>query len=195
MLSANQKLIVLEGVDGVGKTTICKDVVRALNKKDIDAVYFREPGSTDVGVKLRKILKEDVLDPFTKLTLFLAARNEVIASIEESNADVIVLDRFTPSTFVYQNMDEDIKRTFEEISRRGVIPDLTFILTALPETLEKRLAQKGEEEDLEQILKYQEKYNALRYNKNFIQWDLLYLNAEFPVKFLTRTIVDKIKSL
>jgi thymidylate kinase len=92
-------------------------------------------------------------------------------------------------------MDEDIKRTFEEISRRGVIPDLTFILTALPETLEKRLAQKGEEEDLEQILKYQEKYNALRYNKNFIQWDLLYLNAEFPVKFLTRTIVDKIKSL
>jgi len=131
-------LIVLDGIDGTGKTTQAKRLLAALQKKEADAVYFREPSDSQWGLAIkRKAIIADSLSPEEELDLFQKDRRENVEknlkpALKEKK--VIVLDRYYFSTIAYQGArgidPEKIRRQNESFA---VKPDLVFILDIVPQ--------------------------------------------------------------
>ena len=71
------KFIVIEGPDGTGKSTVINGLKETL-PKDLKVKYFREPGGSYVGEKIRNILLDNdtVIEPETEALLFAAMRCE-----------------------------------------------------------------------------------------------------------------------
>ena len=71
------KFIVLDGPDGCGKSTQTQLLTEWLQKQDVPAVSFRDPGDTAIGEKIRKILlspEHDAMDTRTELLFYMASR-------------------------------------------------------------------------------------------------------------------------
>ena len=131
-------LIVIEGIDGAGKSTQAETLMDRLRKRGFDAVYFREPSGSRWGREIkRKALDPDSLTPEEELELFQRDRKENLEknlrpALERNK--IVVLDRYYFSTIAYQGAkgidEERIKRMNEEFA---VEPDLVFILDINPQ--------------------------------------------------------------
>lgn len=99
-------IIVIEALDGVGKTTTAKALNEALTAKGFKTLLAREPGFTPVGEKIRDdlLLGQTDMTSISLFYLFLATRMEMLNAFEKEHKDkdYIVLDRFWPSTLAYQ---------------------------------------------------------------------------------------------
>jgi dTMP kinase len=97
------KLVVLEGVDGTGKSHIAQRVVHHLEAREISAIATSEPTNGAVGRLLKKVKNEGV-DPYTELFLFMADRADHVqwmsARLREGNW--VVCDRYAMSSAAYQ---------------------------------------------------------------------------------------------
>src|SRR5919204_1827654 len=96
--------VTFEGIDRSGKTTQARMLCDALGA---DAVGVREPGGTDVGERVREILKDPQLEvaPHTEALLFAAARAELCRQVIRpalAEGKVVVCDRFVDSSLAYQ---------------------------------------------------------------------------------------------
>ncbi|MBC8406436.1 MAG: dTMP kinase [Planctomycetes bacterium] len=102
------RFLVLEGVDGSGKTTQANALVAWLRTLGRDPVHFREPGTTPLGERLRKILLEpgrESWHPRSEALLFFAARRELLHCLVQPALQAgrdVVCERFTPSSLAYQ---------------------------------------------------------------------------------------------
>ena len=136
----NGIFLTLEGGEGCGKSTQLERVAEALRAKSgCEVVTARSPGGTAVAEKIRAILKtrepgEDLL-PETELMLFGACHAQMcehmIRPALERGA-VVISDRFTDSTLVYQGCarriaPETVARVNEFVCR-GMRPDLVLVL-------------------------------------------------------------------
>jgi dTMP kinase len=95
--------VVLDGIDGAGKSSIISEVKRFLPEEDW--VFVREPGTTEVGEKIRSILLHETLEPFTEMFLFSAQRYELRKKIVQPLLDrgkSVFSDRSESATFAYQ---------------------------------------------------------------------------------------------
>lgn len=106
--------IVLDGVDGCGKTTQADRLVRRLRAEGTAKVlHLREPGGTALGEALRELLLSRAHDPSSAVEtlLFAASRrqmlDELVGPALERGAWV-VCERFHPSTFAYQAWAGDL---------------------------------------------------------------------------------------
>ncbi len=130
-------LIVLEGIDGGGKTSQAKELLEILRGQGFGAVYFREPSDSSWGKTIReKALENDSLTPEEELALFQNDRREnVEKNLRPALAArrIVILDRYYFSTMAYQGakgLDPDqIRETNEGFA---VLPDLVFILDVDP---------------------------------------------------------------
>ena len=123
-----------EGIDRSGKTTQAGLLVDALGD---EAVVVREPGGTEVGERLRSLLKDPDLEigPHAEALLFAAARAELVAQVVRPALDhgrVVVSDRFVDSSLAYQGVArglgvDDVARV-NEWACGGLKPDLTIFL-------------------------------------------------------------------
>lgn len=130
-------LITLEGIDGSGKTTQFKRLVKYLRRRGYKVRSTREPGGTPLGEKVRAILlsaTED-LSPLTELALFYAARAQHIEDVIRPALDrgeIVVSDRFNDCSFVYQGYARGLgARAVRRLDRAicgPVQPDLTLVL-------------------------------------------------------------------
>jgi dTMP kinase len=99
--------VVLDGIDGCGKSTQARLLVEALSSQGGAPLHVREPGSTRVGEALRAIVlaRENDVSPRVETLLFAAARAQMLHELVEpalaAGRDVIC-ERFHPSTFAYQ---------------------------------------------------------------------------------------------
>jgi dTMP kinase len=99
--------VVLDGIDGCGKSTQARLLVEALTAQGGRPLHVREPGSTRVGEALRAIVlaRENDVSARVETLLFAAARAQMLDELVEpalaSGRDV-VCERFHPSTFAYQ---------------------------------------------------------------------------------------------
>ena len=129
--------ITIEGSEGSGKSSIIKFIEELLKEKKFSFKVYREPGSTEVGEKIRKILldkKNKKLSRHTELLLYLAARTQLIE--EKLNKDLgkydfIICDRFFDSTLVYQGFGLGLGKIVEasvKMFSLGLVPDLTLVL-------------------------------------------------------------------
>ena len=131
------KLIVLEGAEGVGKTTQIRRLGETLSARGVEYVTVREPGGTPIGDAIRRLL----LDPGPELSsraealLFMASRAELVEEIVRPALDrgaVVVADRFFLSTYAYQIAGRGLPDTEVTAANRfatgGLVPDLTILL-------------------------------------------------------------------
>jgi dTMP kinase len=102
------RFIVVEGIDGSGKSTMAARVARELSRRGRKVLRTREPGGTLLGEKIRALLldaKNSEMVPFTELFLYMASRaqlvDEVIRPTLRRGIDV-VCDRYYYSTAAYQ---------------------------------------------------------------------------------------------
>jgi dTMP kinase len=131
--------LTFEGIDGSGKSTQLKLLQSHLESLGRSVFVTREPGGTEVGEKIRKLLLHgEDLNPWTEVNLFVAARAELVATVVRPELDAgrdVILDRYIDSTLVYQGMarglPEDRLLDWNLDSVEGLLPDRTFVL-ALP---------------------------------------------------------------
>ena len=123
---------VLEGTNGVGKTTQIALLIKKLHKLGhTNAIQLREPGTTEIGETVRYLLKSNPnLEPETRLFLYTAARSElvhkqILPALQDGK--IIICDRYIPSSLVYQSkwFPRDYIRL---INKDFPIPDLTILL-------------------------------------------------------------------
>ena len=133
--------IVIEGIDGSGKTTQAKSLLRRLRRRNIPALLTREPGGTPLGEQLRRWLKgRPDLSPLAQLTLFIAARAQLVEKVINPalNSGVTVIsDRYTASTVAYQGhgrgLGLELIRDLNLAATGGLTPDVTILFDITPE--------------------------------------------------------------
>lgn len=137
-MSGTGFFLVLEGVEGAGKTTQARLLAAWLEERGIPCRAAREPGGTPVGEAIRDVLlhaHELEIPAETELLLMLAARaafvRDVVRPALERGA-VMIADRFELSTFVYQGRARGLGlervRALNAFATGGVKPDLTVLI-------------------------------------------------------------------
>ena len=132
------RFITFEGIDGCGKTTQFHMLAAWLREQGRDVVETVEPGGTGIGQQIRKILLNPEnfdLKPRAELLLYFASRAQNVDQIIRPALDagkVVICDRFTDSTLVYQGcgrgLDSGIVMELDRIACRGLKPDTTLLL-------------------------------------------------------------------
>jgi len=141
-MSRRGKFITLEGLDGTGKSTQMRMLALALRRAGHKVVETREPGGTQTGEKIRKVLLDSGtagLSPPAEMALMFASRAQHIAEVIEpalSAGSVVLCDRFTDSTEAYQGsgrrLGSEPVRELHRVLCGGLQPDLTLLLDSNP---------------------------------------------------------------
>ena len=143
------KFIVIEGIDGCGKTTQIDQISKwlptsGLMKKDSQLITTREPGGSLLGKKLRSLIldnnKNNKPTSLAELLLYSADRAEHVSKIISpalKKENWVISDRFSDSTLAYQGYGRNINletiKNIESIVCQGESPDLTIFLEISPE--------------------------------------------------------------
>ena len=132
------RFIVLEGGDGVGKTTHVALLSTWLDAAGISHTVVREPGGTPLGEAIRQVVldRTDLKFPYeAELLLILAARAALVREVIHpalQRGDTVIADRFALSTLAYQSfgrgLDLDQVRLAIEVATGGLQPDLYVVL-------------------------------------------------------------------
>jgi len=148
--------ISFEGIDGVGKSTQADLLETWLSEQGKTVVRTLEPGGTDVGVEIRKILlhhKGD-LAPRAEAALFAADRAHHVASKIRpalERGEIVITDRYFDSSVAYQGAGRDLSRTeVRDLSLwavGGLLPQLTVLLDLPAEEARSRRNTSGTEPD------------------------------------------------
>ena len=134
--------ISFEGIDGSGKSTQIQRLADFLRSLRFDIVVTREPGGSVGGEEIRKLLLQGDVDRWsaeTEILLFTAARRDHLERIilpAMKNGQIVICDRFTDSTRMYQGMRGPKLKKFVDMLDKEVIghdPDLTILIDIDPE--------------------------------------------------------------
>ncbi len=157
--------IVLEGVEGSGKSTIIQYIKDFLENRGKKVVVTREPGGIDIAEQIRSVIldpKNTKMDGRTEALLYAAARRQhlvekVVPSLNEGN--IVLCDRFIDSSLAYQGyarrLGIDEVLSINQFAIGELMPTLTLYLDLDPEIGLNRINKnKGREVnrlDLEEI--------------------------------------------
>jgi dTMP kinase len=169
------QLISFEGGDGSGKTTQLKLLQAHLTSQGKSSVITHEPGGTELGKTIRRVLIEGIREEIamqTELFLYLADRaqhvREVLAPAREKG-QLILCDRFTDSTLAYQGygrgVDLELLRRMNHLASGGIEPDLTFLLDCMPETSLGRAHKRSAAENSGVVAKDRFESESLEFHK------------------------------
>ncbi|MGO0121633.1 dTMP kinase [Desulfothermobacter acidiphilus] len=143
--------LVLEGIDGVGKTTQAALLAQRLRNRGYEVLEIREPGGTPAGEAIRELLRRYDLVPWAETCLFLASRAELVQrSIRPAmeQGKIVLGDRFGLSTLAYQGAGRGLPR--EQLEKLnswvtgGLEPDLVLVIDL---EVEEALARTGDDLD------------------------------------------------
>jgi len=147
-------MVVFDGSNGAGKTTVINEVEKYIAQKGLDVVLTREPGGTNIGEKIRNI----ILDPTTpemcdttELMLFGAGRAQHIQEKIKpalQAGKIVISDRFDAATFSFQHYARGIDLTnimqINDLALAGFKPDMNVILDLDPVEGLNRVMSRGE---------------------------------------------------
>ena len=154
----NNKFIVIEGSEGVGKSTQIKTIEKYLLANNIDYVLTREPGGTSFRESIRSIIldKANGTHELTDSLLFYAARYENYRKIINPALEAgktVICDRFHYSTLIYQgivgknSMVRDLHKIFDPIFSQKI--DHVLYLVASPEVSLQRISRRKKTDKFE----------------------------------------------
>ncbi|STX28963.1 dTMP kinase [Legionella beliardensis] len=155
------RFIVVEGLEGAGKTTAIETIKHYLHDKVNNVIITREPGGTYIAEKLRALIKETIpnepLDERSELLMLYAARVQLLEQVIRpalARGDWVIADRFELSTYAYQGggrgINQTILDTLSAFCLSGLKPDLTIFLDISPELGLKRADNRGKLDRIEQ---------------------------------------------
>ena len=151
--------ITFEGIDGSGKSTQIQNLAKYLEEYGFDIIITREPGGSVGGEEIRNLLLQGEVDRWsaeTEILLFTAARRDhlervILPALQDGK--IVICDRFTDSTRMYQGMRGPKLRVLVDNLTEEVIncdPDLTIIIDIDPEiSLRRAKSRKTAEERFE----------------------------------------------
>lgn len=154
-------VIALEGQDGTGKSTVIDAITGYFDEMGLDYINAREPGSTDIGEKIRDILADKAnkdMGYHTEALLFAASRSELYDKVIKPNVakgTSVILDRFLLSSLAYQGVvrglgvDEVMK--INDFFLDGFRPDLTILMDLDAKESYERLKKLGELDRIESL--------------------------------------------
>ena len=151
--------ITFEGIEGCGKTTQVNLLVNYLETNNISCLKTLEPGGTDIGQDIRKILlnsKNTHLAPLTELILYAADRAQHVSEVIRPALDQgkwVICDRFFDATIAYQGfgrgMDMELIEYLNSQAAAGVSPDLTILMDCPEDIGLKRALDRNKTQNLE----------------------------------------------
>ena len=157
------KFVVIEGLEGAGKSSAIANVITHLQAKGIQTEAVREPGGTPLAESLRDLVKkkwDETVVPTTELLLMYASRVQLVENIIKPHlmdGTWVIGDRHDLSSRAYQGggrqLGDDLLQKLRAITLGNFYPDLTILLDVDEEVGLKRARERGqldriEEEDL-----------------------------------------------
>src|ERR1700733_4563753 len=136
--------LTFEGMDGSGKTTQMRLLAERLRREGRAVLESAEPGGTPIGMQVRRVLLDSSnqeLCPTAELLLYFACRAQnvdqwILPALTEGK--IVLSDRFTDSTLVYQGcgrgLGTETVMTLDRIACRGLVPDVTVLIDIDAET-------------------------------------------------------------
>ena len=160
------KFIVVEGLDGSGKSTQVDLLVEFLKSLVKEVVITREPTmDSEAGRTVKKVLKKEIfIEPLALQALYVQDRrghlqNKVIPALK--NGNYVVSSRYAFSTFAYGfseglNVDQLIAMNSEFL-----LPDVTIVVDVKPENCIKRIESRGEDKEFFETIEKLSKVNTI----------------------------------
>jgi dTMP kinase len=157
------KFVVVEGLEGAGKSTAIKAVIDTLTDCGVHSIVnTREPGGTPLAEKMRELIKQDhddeVLCDMTELLLMYAARVQLVENVIKpalEQGSWVVGDRHDLSSQAYQGggrgIDAGTMQNLKRITLEGFEPDFTLYLDIDPKIGLARARGRGELDRIEKM--------------------------------------------
>jgi dTMP kinase len=132
--------IVFEGGEGSGKSTQARALHQSLLRRGYPALLTHEPGGTELGEQVRRLLKGQAdATPLAWLFLFSAARAQLLQEVVRpmlAHGSMVVCDRYVPSTIAYQSygggLDMATVAKVTQAATQGLQPDVVVLLDQSP---------------------------------------------------------------
>ncbi|HVP39688.1 MAG TPA: dTMP kinase [Candidatus Saccharimonadales bacterium] len=144
--------ITLEGVEGSGKTTQGRKLLRRLRRLGLPVLWTREPGGVPISERVRRVLldrRHREMGANTEMLLYLASRAQNVEQLIKPalhQGQVVLCDRFADATFAYQGGGRGLPRSavaaFNRFATGGLKPDLTLFFDLSPEEGFRRLGRR-----------------------------------------------------
>ena len=197
--------ITFEGGEGCGKSTHSRLLLKKLEQHNIPVVLTHEPGGTALGDELRKALKKkrgSSISPQAELFLVAASRAQLMSEVIRpalQEGKVVICDRFTYSTMVYQGygrgLDFTAIKMVNNMATMHLNPDLVILLDIPPEqglARKHSLKDRFELEDLSFHRRVREGYTRMAAAEPD-QW--LVIDASLPKEKVAGIIWDRVNQL
>jgi dTMP kinase len=151
------RFITFEGMDGCGKTTQLRILANTLRESGQPVVETVEPGGTEIGQQIRRILLDpanSAIHPRTELLLYFGSRAQNVEQVIRpalAAGRTVLCDRFTDSTLVYQGcgrgLDSSVVLDLDRIACQGLKPDVTVLIDIDLETSLARARRRNQRTD------------------------------------------------
>ena len=201
---SKKPIIVFEGIEGTGKSHHINNVANFLKKKNKKIIKIREPGGSINAEKIRKLIlsNKSSFNKYTDLLLYLSARSENIELIKKNiGKRIILIDRFSDSTFAYQHYGMGINLKFIKVINDFLLKDInidfTFLNTVSPKNMKNRLMKRKK-------LNRYDKFDSIFYKRaqdGFLKIlkknpkKYMQIDSNLGIKHNEKIILDKINNL
>jgi len=186
------KFIVIEGIDGSGKSTVAKMLGKILVDNGYNVWNTAEPTDGSIGQLIRQNLREVNSNPTVDALLFAADRIiHTCEVLEKMCSDIVVIsDRYLLSSLVYQSCQGLDVEWIEQINKAAVKPSVEIILKCSPVVAYGRLCETGKNKEKFETLEWLEKM-SFGYNM-FSDESQIVVNAEMPIDKILDEILSKL---
>lgn len=198
------KFIVIEGLEGAGKTHACTCIKKILKKNNIkNVILVRQPGSTPIAEEIRKLITTYHIEKITKeteLLLVYAARIQLVKTIIKpalNRGDWVISDRHDLSSLAYQGgglgINKNIINKLKNLLLGDFAPDLTLYLDVIPEiglrrALKRSALDRIEKRSLKFFRRTRKSYlNNIKSDKKIIK-----INANLDIDNVTQNITKQL---
>ena len=199
--------ITLEGIEGVGKTTLMGFLAEYLHQHNVPLLVTREPGGTPLADDIRHFLlseHEEKVQPETELLLMFAARAQHVQNVIRPALEagkLVLCDRFTDTTYAYQGAGRGVNpakiKMLEDVVQDGLKPELTILLDAPIEICLQRIQERKKTDRFESETKqfFQKARNAYLEMATTEPTRFHVVDATQPVETLHEQLLKIFKSI
>lgn len=198
------KFIVVEGLEGAGKSNAVQMVAKVLSEHHIPFIHTREPGGTPIAEALRELWKEgkdgDIPTDTAEVLMMYAARMQLVEQVIQpalAAGNWVIGDRHNLSSQAYQGGGRNLAALVEKIGTAVLgdfAPDLTLYLDLDPEVGLTRAKGRGaldriEQQHIDFFHRTRQRYQTLvANNPNAVQ-----INAELPIEQVSHAIQQAVE--